>query len=955
MEYMLRKHHNDGRINFSGCFRARRVAGHLPCSIFFLVILLLHVGQSRAQCPTPKEIYDKLLRIENADDGYDVQLRQANALRNQFDKCGFEKDSVYARLLHKIGVYQYFSTKQINEAIENTLLAAKINTSGKKNASREFAIGSYWNLGFYFFELAIYSKSILYFDSAISIGRSYPAEKGDVLNAWIKKCNAFFKKGDYEKAVSEATLVLRSVLEPNDSLYIIQFLLERAQALLAESKTGQAAADIKSALALCTPTIYNNVAESYDNLANIYRYQGDVFASDGLADKAVAYYKKAIDYRMKLGTTEQLAVDYNDLGYLLRMKRRDLPQAQRYFSLSYQTAVQLKITNTCALAQDNLSQVSFDRGKYEEAMKQSHAALQLLAPNFRDETITANPDYASLSNADERNLLDLLENRVKCMLCFHKQSSNITYLQSCIKTALLADSVITNFRHAHVEEESKLYWRDETRKFFSNALEASYLMNDPSRAFFFLEKSRAVLLNDRLNEIGASKHLPPEEEAKQQRFLIDIVEEQRRLAELDKTSKQFAQQQIKLLQAKEDFEHYIKSLEQKYPAYYQYKYADDVPSLNDLQQYIAKNNQSFVHYFIGDTVSYILAITAQSTKFIRLAQKDFNREQLITFLQMCSDKEKLNSQYPAFAAMANSIYRAIFEKLQLPKGRVVICADNFLIPFDALCDDSSGRHFLLNDYSFSYVYSARYLMKQFNNSAAVGNFLGFAPVSFASYLQMPELKDAADALHASASYYNSDKLFTGQDATRSNFFNYASSYSVVSVFSHAIADTSGSEPKIFMHDSVIFLSDLQRLNNPAARLVLLSACQTNIGKNATGEGVYSLARGFSSAGIPSVVATMWSADEQMIYAITEKLNEYLSKGMSKDEALQKAKLYFIQNNGGEKLLPYYWANVVLIGNTDAINLATKQNNYWWWVAGIGLAVFVAAIIFLRKKRALKVI
>jgi len=119
--------------------------------------------------------------------------------------------------------------------------------------------------------------------------------------------------------------------------------------------------------------------------------------------------------------------------------------------------------------------------------------------------------------------------------------------------------------------------------------------------------------------------------------------------------------------------------------------------------------------------------------------------------------------------------------------------------------------------------------------------------------------------------------------------------------------------------------------------------------------VYSLARGFSSAGIPSVVATMWSADEQMIYAITEKLNEYLSKGMSKDEALQKAKLYFIQNNGGEKLLPYYWANVVLIGNTDSINLATKQNNYWWWVAGIGLAVFVAAIIFLRKKRALKVI
>ena len=241
-------------------------------------------------------------------------------------------------------------------------------------------------------------------------------------------------------------------------------------------------------------------------------------------------------------------------------------------------------------------------------------------------------------------------------------------------------------------------------------------------------------------------------------------------------------------------------------------------------------------------------------------------------------------------------------------------------------------------------------MKQFNNPAAVGNFLGFAPVSFATYLQMPELKDAADALHASASYYKSDKLFTGQDATRSNFFNYASSYSIVSVFSHAIADTSGSEPKIFMHDSVIYLSDLQRLNNPAARLVLLSACQTNIGKNATGEGVYSLARGFSSAGIPSVVATMWSADEQMIYAITEKLNEYLSNGMSKDEALQKAKLYFIQNNGGEKLLPYYWANIVLIGNTDAINLATKQNNSWWAAAAFVTAIATIFVLIKTKRK-----
>ena len=71
--------------------------------------------------------------------------------------------------------------------------------------------------------------------------------------------------------------------------------------------------------------------------------------------------------------------------------------------------------------------------------------------------------------------------------------------------------------------------------------------------------------------------------------------------------------------------------------------------------------------------------------------------------------------------------------------------------------------------------------------------------------------------------------------------------------------------------------------------------------------------------------------------------------MSKDEALQKAKLFFIQHNGSEKMLPYYWANIILIGNADAINLATKQNNFWWWIGGGSLLIFLMAAIFLKKR------
>ena len=91
----------------------------------------------------------------------------------------------------------------------------------------------------------------------------------------------------------------------------------------------------------------------------------------------------------------------------------------------------------------------------------------------------------------------------------------------------------------------------------------------------------------------------------------------------------------------------------------------------------------------------------------------------------------------------------------------------------------------------------------------------------------------------------------------------------------------------FFKDSVIHLSELQMLGRPSTKLIVLSACQTNAGKNLTGEGIYSLARGFSSAGIPSVVATQWVADDNAIYAISEKFNQLIAGGMSKDSHYRK--------------------------------------------------------------------
>ncbi len=161
-----------------------------------------------------------------------------------------------------------------------------------------------------------------------------------------------------------------------------------------------------------------------------------------------------------------------------------------------------------------------------------------------------------------------------------------------------------------------------------------------------MEKSRAVLLNDKLNELGAFAYLPPEEANKEQAIQINVLALQQQRAQLADTDSSYEEQQVKLLQAKEDLDNYIKTLQDKYPACYQYKYkyADDVPNLEVLQKYLHKHKQSFVHYFINDTTIYMLVITASSSKLIKLNRQQFNAE-LLQFLKICSNKQALNNHY----------------------------------------------------------------------------------------------------------------------------------------------------------------------------------------------------------------------------------------------------------------------------------------------------------------------
>jgi tetratricopeptide (TPR) repeat protein len=112
-------------------------------------------------------------------------------------------------------------------------------------------------------------------------------------------------------------------------------------------------------------------------------------------------------------------------------------------------------------------------------------------------------------------------------------------------------------------------------------------------------------------------------------------------------------------------------------------------------------------------------------------------------------------------------------------------------------------------------------------------------------------------------------------------------------------------------DGFLRMSEIFNLRLPAD-LVVLSACQTALGKEIKGEGLVGLTRGFMYAGAERVVASLWQVDDQA----TAQLMRFFYRGMFKENlrpaaALRAAQIEMSRSSRWSE--PYYWAGFVMQG------------------------------------------
>jgi CHAT domain-containing protein len=165
----------------------------------------------------------------------------------------------------------------------------------------------------------------------------------------------------------------------------------------------------------------------------------------------------------------------------------------------------------------------------------------------------------------------------------------------------------------------------------------------------------------------------------------------------------------------------------------------------------------------------------------------------------------------------------------------------------------------------------------------------------------------------------------GFDASRSLAISgELGQYRIVHFATHALVDNihpelSGLVLSLVDHtgqpvDGFLDLEDIYNLDL-SADLVVLSACDTALGKELRGEGMIGLTRGFMYAGAPRVMATLWKVND----FATAKLMSYFYRGMERDglkpgQALRQAQLAMLKRHSSSA--PYDWAGFVLQGDWE---------------------------------------
>jgi CHAT domain-containing protein/tetratricopeptide (TPR) repeat protein len=434
------------------------------------------------------------------------------------------------------------------------------------------------------------------------------------------------------------------------------------------------------------------------------------------------------------------------------------------------------------------------------------------------------------------------------------------------------------------------------------------------------------------------------------RHLNELVFEKNNLKEQIENSKETIELKNQLTIIEKEITKTQTAINQIDPSFQKFKSADF--SIDATQKKLLAI-QLVLKYVVTDDKVFAFSIQKETIKLVNLGNKEDLRKVVNDY------NKQIRTIDNSFPKNASYLYDKLVHPLLESKSvsSIVFIPEDFLatVSFESL-KDKKGQ-LVVQNFRTSYAYSIKLwnILKEKNNvSKQMETIATFAP----NYSKLPpenlkrggllraglyDLADAKKEARVISELFNG-KLYENQDANRDNFLKSTTNYSLHHLAMHSQLEQEYSKSAlVFANNKKVYFDELYEINFPS-NLVVLSACNTGIGINENGEGIMSLSRALTYAGVKSSVYSLWQVPDKETSEIMISFYENLKKGQPKDEALANSKKDFIKNNP-MKTQPFYWAGFVVNGDVSPI----MSSNNWLIYIGIGLGILILVVVFWKKK------
>lgn len=838
--------------------------------------------------------------------------------------------------LFQQGIQQY-RANQPEAAIQSWQQALKLYQQ-LQNRQREGA--TLGNLGAAYLALGNYRKAIEFLEPFLAVAKTTNNQLGEA-QALSNLGIAYQELGNYNKAVE----------------YYQQSWV-KAQAV---GDTQAEKIALKSlALVYTDQANYAKAIEYYNQSLTLARKTGDrnseaqALGNLGIAFKQLEDYENAVDSNQQALALMRELNDSQGEGEVL-VNLGNTYEALGYYDKAIESYQQsLKITQELndrqgeGIVLGNLGAIYANEGKYDEAIKSYQQSLAIA--------------QALNDKVGEANTLNNLA------IAHHVQGDTDRAIEYYTQSLTLARSI--NNRHLEAKTLGGLGLVYEDRQDFTKAIEHQQQTLNIAQAIGD-RRLEGLALNNLGHALLSAGKLPEAE--KQLREAVKVFESLRPgLKDANNVSIFDTQvltynllQQILIAQNKSEAalevsergraRAFVELLAQRLSpqAAEDYQANAKPPTIQQIQQIAKTQNATLVEYAIvpddefkfqgklrGSASELLIWVVQPSghvafrrvdLKFLRAAQGQTKGKVPTSLEDLVRTSRRLDGiEAKRSEAARKQLYQLLIQPIaeflpQDPKEHVIFIPQEslFLLPFPALLD-ASGEY-LIEKHTMLTAPAIQVLdlTHQQRQRLSAGNTTGIQgkdvlvvgnPTMPAELEPLPSAEQEALAI---AQLFNT-KAITGEQATKVSIVQQLSQARLVHLATHGLLDDikklgiPGAIALAPSKEDEGFLTSGEVLNLKLnAELVVLSACNTGRGK-ITGDGVIGLSRSFISAGVPSIIVSLWSIPDAPTAALMTEFYHNLKVNPDKAQALRQAMLTTMKQQPN----PFNWAAFTLIGEAD---------------------------------------